>query len=81
MKKPVVSKTDYSIRRRFFDENGDPLPWQDHGMGTFIDKKLIQKQIDLLNKRKRKTEIEIILNKERVDYDLYPTKDNLIYDK
>lgn len=81
MKKPVVSKPDYSIRRRFFDYNGDPLPWQDHGMGTFIDKKLIQKQIDLLNKRKRKTEIEIILNKERVDYDLYPSKDNLIYDK
>jgi len=81
MKKQVVSKPNYSIRRRFFDDNGHPLPWQDHGMGTFIDKKLIQKQIDLLNKRKRKTEIEIILNKERVDYDLYPTKDNLIYDK
>jgi len=81
MKKPVVSKTDYSIRRRFFEDDDNPLPWQDHGRGTFIDKKTIQKQIDLLNKRKRKTEIEIILNKERVDYDLYPTKDNLIYDK
>lgn len=81
MKKQVVSKPDYSIRRRFFDSNGDPLPWQDHGRGTFLDKETIQSQIKLLNKRKRKTEIEIILNKERVDYDLYPTKDNLIYDK
>lgn len=81
MKKDVVSKTDYSIKRRFFDCDGNPMPWQDHGRGTFIDKKTIQKQIELLNKRKRKTEIEIILNKERVDYDLYPTKDNLIYDK
>jgi len=29
----------------------------------------------------KKTEIEIILHKEKVDYDLYPTKENLIYDK
>lgn len=81
MKKPIVSKTNYSIRRRFFDEDDNPLPWQDHGRGIFIDKKLVQKQVDLLSERKRKTEIEIILNKDRVDYDLYPSKDNLIYDK
>jgi len=81
MKKLPVDKPNYSIRRRFFDVNGDPLPWQDHGLGLFIDKKTIRKQVDLLNKRKTKTEIEIILNKERVDYDLYPTEDNLIYDK
>lgn len=81
MKKLSVDKPNYSIRRRFFDSSGNPLPWQDHGFGLFIDKKTIQKQVDLLNKRKTKTEIEIILNKERVDYDLYPTKDNLIYDK
>lgn len=81
MKKPIVSKTDYSIRRRFFDDDGNPLPWQDHGRGTFLDKKTIQGQVKLLNNRKRKTEIEIILNKERVDYDLYPSKENLIYEK
>ena len=81
MKKPIVSKVNYSIKRRFFDDNGQPMPWQDHGSGTFIDKETIQKQVKLLVRKGKKTEIEIILNKERVDYDLYPSKDNLIYDK
>ena len=82
MKKKIEkSKPDYSIKRRFFDESGNPLPWQDHGFGLFINKKIIQKQVELLVVPTKKTEIEIILNKERVDYDLYPTKDNLIYDR
>lgn len=81
MKKPIVSKVNYSIKRRFFDVNGHPKPWQDYGRGTFIDKETIQKQVKLLVRKGKKTEIEIILNKERVDYDLYPSKDNLIYDK
>jgi len=80
MKKQEKSKPNYSIRRRFFDDDGNPMHWQDHGFGLFIDRKIIRKQVDLLVVPTRKTEIEIILNKERVDYDLYPTKDNLIYD-
>jgi hypothetical protein len=81
MKKSIVDKTNYSIKRRFFDSSGNPLPWQDHGFGLFISKKTIQKQVDLLVMPTKKTEIEIILHKERVDYDLYPSKENLIYDK
>lgn len=81
MKKKDSSKADYSIRRRFFDASGNPLPWQDHGFGLFISKKTIRKQVHLLVVPTKKTEIEIILHKERVDYDLYPTKDNLIYDE
>jgi hypothetical protein len=81
MKKSIVDKTNYSIKRRFFDASGNPLPWQDHGFGLFIDRKTIRKQVDLMVVPTKKTEIEIILNKEKVDYDLYPTKENLIYDK
>jgi hypothetical protein len=81
MKKQENSKPDYSIKRRFFDASGSPLPWQDHGFGLFLNKKTIQKQVDLLVVPTKKTEIEIILHKERVDYDLYPSKENLIYDK
>jgi hypothetical protein len=81
MKKQENSKPDYSIKRRFFDASGNPLPWQDHGFGLFLNKKTIQKQVDLLVVTTKKTEIEIILHKERVDYDLYPSKENLIYDK
>lgn len=80
MKKPEVSKPNYSIKRRHFDSNDKPLPWFDHGFGLFIDKKTIQLQVDMLVTPNRKTEIEIILNKVRVDYDLYPTKDKLIYE-
>lgn len=80
MKKPIVSKPNYSIKRRNFDPDGNPLPWFDHGFGLFIDKKTIQKQVDMMVTPNKKTEIEIILNKERVDYDLYPTKDKLIYE-
>jgi len=81
VKKQEKSKPNYSIRRRFFDASGNPLPWQDHGFGLFIDRKTIRKQVDLMVVPTKKTEIEIILNKEKVDYDLYPTKENLIYDK
>lgn len=81
MKKQEKSKPDYSIKRRFFDASGNPLPWQDHGFGLFITKKTIQEQVKLLVVPTKKTEIEIILHKERVDYDLYPSKENLIYDK
>jgi hypothetical protein len=81
MKKQENSKPDYSIKRRFFDASGIPLPWQDHGFGLFLNKKTIQKQVNLLVVPTKKTEIEIILHKERVDYDLYPSKENLIYDK
>jgi hypothetical protein len=81
MKKIIVDKPNYSIKRRFFDDSDNHLPWQDHGSGKFIDKETIQKQVKLLVRKGKKTEIEIILNKERVDYDLYPSKDNLIYDK
>lgn len=80
MKKQEKSKPNYSIKRRFFDDRDNPLEWQDHGFGFFIDKKTIHDQLELLVVPLRKTEIEIILNKEKVDYDLYPTKDKLIYE-
>ena len=70
---------DYSLRRRLFDRFGHPLPWQDHGRGTYFDIKIVQKQIDLLTPVGRKVEIEFIHKKNKLDYYGYPTKTNLIF--
>ena len=70
---------DYSLRRRLFDRHGHPLPWQDLGMGTYLDIKTIQKQIDLLISTGKRVEIEFIHNKKKLDYYGYPLKKPLIF--
>ena len=84
--KKYVTKTDYSLKRRFFDSEDNPLDWQDIGHGQYSDSdtqklglKQVQKQIDLLIKCGKKVEIEFIHNKIKKDYYGYPTKTPTIF--
>jgi hypothetical protein len=78
-KKPIESKPDYTIRRRFFDGNNNPLEWQDYGRGKFIDKTTIRKQFDLLRSSGKMVEIEFKLDKKILDEDCYEVKKPIIY--
>jgi hypothetical protein len=80
MVKPlIVSKPNYTIRRRFFDKSGLPMDWQDCGHGTFISKDIISAQFKLLSGRHRKTEIEFRMKGVLMDAECYPIKQNVIY--
>ena len=86
-KDPYAPKLDYSLKRRFFDSNGEPMPWQDIAHGEYEPRnsplkfglKHVQQQIDLLIKCGRKVEIEFIHNKIKKDYYGYPTKKETIF--
>lgn len=79
LKDKYAPKLDYSLKRRFFDSDGNPLKWQDHGKGTYIDLKTVQKQITRLVECGKKVEIEFIHEKIKKDYYGYPTKSPLIF--
>ena len=38
-------KPDYSLRRRFFNQIGEPMDWKDYGLGIWTDLETIQRQI------------------------------------
>lgn len=79
LKNKYAPKLDYSLRRRLFDHEDNPLPWQDHGRGTYLGIKIVQKQIDKLIACGKKVEIEFIHDKIKKDYYGYPTKIALIF--
>lgn len=72
-------KIDYSLKRRFFNEDGTPQKWQDHGHGTYPGLKDVQKQINLLIECGKKVEIEFIHEKIKKDYYGYPTKSPVVF--
>lgn len=80
-KLPPTDKPDYSLRRRFFSEVGQPLEWIDYGRGKFIDLATVQAQIRVLASVSRKVEIEFIKNGVRLGYDGEPRETNMIYEK
>lgn len=79
-KLPTQSKTNYSIRRRFFTETGQPLEWQDSGQGLF-DLATVQKQIKLLAGTSRKVEIELVKGGKLIGYNGEETGKTIIYEK
>ena len=79
LKDRYAPKLDYSLRRRFFNEDGEPLDWQDHGRGTYLGIKIVQKQIDILISSGKKVEIEFIHEKTKKDYYGYPTKSPVVF--
>lgn len=77
---PTQSKPNYSIRRRFFTETGQPLEWQDSGQGLF-DLETVQKQIKLLAGTSRKVEIELVKDGKLIGYNGEETGKTIIYEK
>jgi len=77
------SKTDYSLRRRFYSVDGKPLKWIDYGFGMFIGLHTVQNQIKILTKNypSKKIEIEFILQGELCGFDGEITGKTIIYDK
>ena len=79
LKEKYAPKLDYSLRRRFFNDDGSPKEWQDHGRGTYQNQKLVQKQINTMISCGKKVEIEFIHEKKRKDYYGYPTKTPVVF--
>lgn len=77
---PTQSKPNYSIRRRFFTETGQPLEWQDSGQGLF-DLETVQSQIKMLCQCSRKVEIELLMGGKLLGYDGKETGKTIIYEK
>lgn len=75
------SKPNYSLRRRFFNQIGEPLPWQDYGQGYFIDLDTVQRQIKILASVGRKVEIEFIHNGTLRGFNGEETGETIIYEK
>lgn len=79
-KLPTQSKPNYSIRRRFFTETGQPLEWQDSGQGVF-DLPTVQNQIKMLCQSSRKVEIELVKGGKLIGYNGEETGKTIIYEK
>lgn len=79
-KLPTQSKPDYSIRRRFFNEIGQPLEWIDFGQGVF-DLPTVQSQIKMLCQCSRKVEIELVKGGKLIGYNGEETGKTIIYEK
>lgn len=78
---PPKSKTNYSLRRRFFNQIGEPLPWQDYGHGFFTDIETVQRQIKNLANVGRKVEIEFVKDGVMRDYQGNEIGRTIIYEK
>jgi hypothetical protein len=74
-------KTDYSLKRRFFSETGNPHEWIDFGKGEFTDLETVQSQIKTLASQSRKVEIEFIREGKLRDYQGNETGKTMIFDK
>lgn len=75
------SKPNYSLRRRFFNQIGEPLAWQDYGQGYFTDLETVQRQIKILASVGRKVEIEFVKDGILRDYQGNEIGRSIIYDK
>ena len=78
---PKQAKTNYSLRRRFFTEIGEPKEWIDFGKGEFKDIETVQDQIKTLASGKKKVEIEFMLNGQLCNYKGEETGKTIIYEK
>ena len=78
---PPKSKPDYSLRRRFFTETGQPLDWANYGQGMFTDLNTVQKQIKMLAGTSRRVEIEFIRDGTLRGFDGSITGKTIIYEK
>lgn len=74
-------KPDYSLKRRFFSENGTPHDWIDFGKGEFIDLYMVQAQIKMLASQSRKVEIEFVKDGILRDYQGNESGKTMIFDK
>ena len=72
-------QSDYTLRRRYFNQIGQPLDWVDKGHGLFQEIETVQNQIMMLSKCCRKVEIEFILKGKKCGFDGKEIKGNLIY--
>ena len=77
---PPKPKPNYSLRRRFFTETGQPMEWQDKGEGAF-DLGTVQRQIKLLAGTTRKVEIEFIHDGTLRGFDGKEIGKTIIYEK
>jgi hypothetical protein len=75
-----TSKTNYSIRRRYFTETGQPKEWIDYGFGLF-DLPTVQRQIKTLASVSRKVEIELIHEGKLLGFDGKETGKTMIFEK
>lgn len=72
---------NYSLRRRFFNEIGEPLEWHCNGQGQFTDLETVQRQIKMLASNSRKVEIEFIHEGKLKDYQGNEIGKTMIFDK
>lgn len=78
---PPKPKLNYSLRRRFFDQIGRPLEWQDYGQGEFTDLETVQRQIKMLSGTSRRVEIELVKDGKLLGYNGEETGKTIIYEK
>lgn len=81
MSKLPTSKPDYSLRRRFFTQIGEPLAWVDYGLGKFTDLETVQRQIKTLANVSRRVEIEFIRDGKLLGFDGKEIGKSMIFEK
>lgn len=80
-KRQKQPKPDYSLKRRFFNQIGEPLDWKDYGLGIWTDLETIQRQIKVLASANRRVEIEFMKQGVLCGFDGKETGKSIIYEK
>lgn len=80
-KQQQTFKNPYTLRRRFFTQQGTPKDWQDFGKGDFTDIKTVQRQIMMLksNYINQAVEVEFKLGDKLMDFNGNETGETILY--
>lgn len=81
IRKQKVFQKPYTLRRRFFNQQGQPRDWECFGTGEFTSIQDVQKQIRLLkaNYSNRTVEVEFSMNGKLLDFNGMETGGTIIY--
>ena len=81
LKQRQIFQNPYTLRRRFFTQQGEPKEWQDFGKGDFTDIKTVQRQIMILksNYINQAVEVEFMLGDKLMDFNGNETGETILY--
>ena len=74
-------KNPYTLRRRFFTQQGASKDWQDFGKGDFTDIKTVQRQIMMLksNYINQAVEVEFKMNGKLLGFNGEETGETMVF--
>ena len=73
----------YTLRMRFFDQQGKPREWVKYGTGQFIDLETVQRQIKLMkaNYPNKQVEVEFKMGGKLFGFDGKETGTTIMYQR